>query len=163
VRRVGGEAALRVEGGVEPREHPVEGVGQLLELVVRPLQGDPLVQGALGQALGGRGDPLQRAQHPPRHDPAEPQRQQRHKAEHQQHRLQERAHRRGHEGGPQRVDLAAGDEIAAVGIRRGLGQAGRRRLAAAPLRAQDEVGDELQSTAATPPLVDGPSRWPSSR
>jgi hypothetical protein len=56
---VGGKAALGVEGGVQAGEHPIEGVGQLLELVVGPLQGDALVQGAFGQALGGGGDALQ--------------------------------------------------------------------------------------------------------
>ena len=42
---VGHETALGLEGGVQPAEHLVEGVGQLLELVLGPLEVDPLVQG----------------------------------------------------------------------------------------------------------------------
>ena len=50
VRGVGDEPALGVEGDVEPGQHVVEGVGQLLELVVGALEVDPLVgQGALGE------------------------------------------------------------------------------------------------------------------
>jgi hypothetical protein len=111
---VGGKAALGVEGGVQAREHLVEGVGQLLELVVGAVQGDALVQGALRQALGGGGDALQRAQHLPGHHPAQPQRPQRHQPQDPQHRLQERPHRLGLDYLLERDDLRAGDLVAAA-------------------------------------------------
>jgi hypothetical protein len=47
VRRVGHEAPLAGEGARQAFEHGVEGVGQLLELVARALQGDPLVERVL--------------------------------------------------------------------------------------------------------------------
>ena len=65
VAGVGDEPALAVEGGVQPGQHRVEGVGQLLELVRRPVQPDPLVQRLLRQPAGGRGDPADRLQRPP--------------------------------------------------------------------------------------------------
>jgi hypothetical protein len=69
---VGDEAALAVEGAVEALQHGVEGVGQVLELVVGPLQGDALLQVAVGDPAGGGGDVLQRPQRPPGQQPAEP-------------------------------------------------------------------------------------------
>ena len=71
VRGVGGEAPLRVEGGLQPREQAVEGVGELLELVVGSVQGQPLVQAAGGDPPGGGRDRAQRAQHPARQQPAD--------------------------------------------------------------------------------------------
>ena len=85
VRRVGHEAPLAGEGARQPLEHRVEGVGQLLELVARALQGDALVERVLRDAPRRRGDPLQRAQHAPGDQPA------------QQHR------ERGHRGQRERV------------------------------------------------------------
>ena len=41
VRGVGDEPPLAVEGALEPVEHVVEGLGQLVELVARTLQRDP--------------------------------------------------------------------------------------------------------------------------
>ena len=84
VRGVGDEVPLALEGVVEPLEHPVEGVGQLLELVRRPAERDPLAQVLPRHAPGRPGDPPQRAQgaagqQPPRHD-----RHQRHHPERQQ-------------------------------------------------------------------------------
>jgi hypothetical protein len=46
-----------VEGGVQAGEHLVEGVGQLLELVVGAVQGDALVEGAF--ELGQRGEDVE--------------------------------------------------------------------------------------------------------
>ena len=57
------EASSRVE-------QAVEGVGELLELVVRAGQGEPLVQAGGGDGVSGRGDGAQRAQHPPDRPPA---------------------------------------------------------------------------------------------
>jgi tetratricopeptide (TPR) repeat protein len=71
VRCVGGKPPLGVEGGLQPREQPVEGVGEFLELVVGPGQGQPFVQAACGDPPGGGGDRAQRAQYPPGDDPAD--------------------------------------------------------------------------------------------
>ena len=71
VRGVGGEAPLRFEGGLQPREQAVEGVGELLELVVGSVQGQPLVQAAGGDPPGGGRDRVQRAQHPAGQQPAD--------------------------------------------------------------------------------------------
>ena len=65
VTRVGHEPALGVEGGLEPAEHVVEGVGESLELVLRSGQVDPCIEALHGQALRGGGDLLQRTQHAP--------------------------------------------------------------------------------------------------
>jgi hypothetical protein len=78
---VGHEPALGLEGGVEAAEHLVEGVGQLLELVLRPLEVDPLVQGAALQPPGGGRDGAERTQDPPGDQPAEPHRHQRHEGQ----------------------------------------------------------------------------------
>jgi hypothetical protein len=72
VRGVGDEAALTVEGAVEPFQHGVEGVGEVFDLVVRPGERDAFVQAAIGDAARGRGDLLQRVQGPAGHEPSEP-------------------------------------------------------------------------------------------
>ena len=51
-RGVGDEAALAVERAGEPVEHPVDGVGELAQLVVRALHRDPLVQCAPASRAG---------------------------------------------------------------------------------------------------------------
>src|SRR5215469_10028103 len=71
VRGVGGEAPLGAEGGFQPREQVVEGVGEFLELVVGSVQSQPLVQAASGDPAGGGGDRAQRAQHPAGDEPAD--------------------------------------------------------------------------------------------
>ncbi len=71
VRGVGGESPLSLEGGLQPREQAVEGVSEFLELVVRSVQGQPLVQAAGGDPAGGGGDRAQRAQHPAGQQPAD--------------------------------------------------------------------------------------------
>ena len=53
VRGVGDELALGVEGRVEPREQPVEGVSELLELVVGPVEREPLMQVRRRYVTGG--------------------------------------------------------------------------------------------------------------
>jgi hypothetical protein len=60
-----------VERGLQPREQVVESVSELLELVVGPVQGQPLVQAAGGDPAGRGGDGAQRAQHPAGDDPAD--------------------------------------------------------------------------------------------
>jgi hypothetical protein len=74
---VGDEAALGiqgvllgVEGGIQPAQQPVDGVGQVLELVVGPGHGEALVQVGLGDLAGGGGDGPQGPQHPTGHQPA---------------------------------------------------------------------------------------------
>ena len=44
VRGVSDEASLRAEHCVQPREHSIEGIRQLAQLVARSLQADPLVE-----------------------------------------------------------------------------------------------------------------------
>jgi hypothetical protein len=75
---VGHEPALGLEGGVQAPQHLVEGVGQLLELVLRALEVQALVQGAALQPPGRGRDGGQGPQDPPGHQPAEPDRDQRH-------------------------------------------------------------------------------------
>jgi hypothetical protein len=69
---VGHEPALAGERGFQPGEHRVEGVGQFLELIVRPGQCQPAVQVVLGGGLRRRGDGGQRPQHAAADRPAEP-------------------------------------------------------------------------------------------
>ena len=52
---VGDEAALGVEGGFEPAEEPVDGVGQVFDLVAGARKGESLVEVVLGDLLGGGG------------------------------------------------------------------------------------------------------------
>ncbi len=121
VRGVGHERALRVEGRFEARQHGVEGVGELAQLVVGALHGDALVKRAGRRALRGHGDLLERTKHAPGDQPAQPdrhrrghgQRRERHARQAAQklgddlvlHRAHERAHRlvaarrRGHAAG----------------------------------------------------------------
>ena len=54
MRSVGDEPALGLERRLEPAEQAVERVGQLLELVVGPLERQALVQVALGDAARAR-------------------------------------------------------------------------------------------------------------
>jgi hypothetical protein len=62
---------LGVEGGIQPGEQPVDGVGQVFQLVVGPGDGEALVQVGLGDLAGGGGDGPQRSQHPAGHQPAQ--------------------------------------------------------------------------------------------
>ena len=71
VRGVRDEPALRGERQVESLQHVVEGVGQLLELVLGPGQREPLAQVLVGGAAGGLGDRPHRPQHPAGHVPAQ--------------------------------------------------------------------------------------------
>ena len=69
VGRVGGEPPLFGDLRLEPREHDVEAVGELAELVLAPLQLDPVRERAARRPSGGVGDPRERGQHPPGEDP----------------------------------------------------------------------------------------------
>lgn len=71
MRRVPDEPLLRGEGPLQPFQHVVEGVGQLLELVVRAVQFDAAGQVGSGHPAGDAGDPAQRREHPPGHGVAE--------------------------------------------------------------------------------------------
>jgi hypothetical protein len=78
VRGVGDELALRGERGLEPLEQLVEGVAELAQLVVGPVEREALVQVGRGE-LSRRGrDHLQRTQHTPGEQPAERHRGDRH-------------------------------------------------------------------------------------
>ena len=70
VRRVGHEAPLALEGGLEALEHRVEGVGQLAQLVARPVERDARVERAVGDRARGGGDAADRAQRAAGHHPA---------------------------------------------------------------------------------------------
>ena len=84
---VGGEPLLFGDVGFEPREHGVEGVGELAELVVAAFQADPVGERPVRGHAGGVGDPGQRGEHPAGEDPPSQE------AEHQQER--QRGGRRG--------------------------------------------------------------------
>lgn len=71
MRRVPDEPLLRGEGPLQPFQHVVEGVGQLLELVVRAVQLDAAGQVGSGHPARDAGDPAQRREHPPGHGVSE--------------------------------------------------------------------------------------------
>ena len=89
VGRVRDEPPLSVEGALEPIEHLVERLGKLVELVGRTAQRDPCREIAFRGGAGGCGDPVQRAQHPSRSDPAEDRCEREHDGEGDQRVLQE--------------------------------------------------------------------------
>ena len=70
VRGVGDELALRLERGVEPPEQVIEGVPEFLELVLRAVEGQALVQAGGGDPSGRAGDGPDRSQHPAGNEPA---------------------------------------------------------------------------------------------
>ena len=78
VARVGDEAALAVEGGGQAVEHPVDGVGQVAQLVARSVHRDPLVESLLGDALRQPGHLAQRRERAAGHQVAERDRHQQH-------------------------------------------------------------------------------------
>ena len=71
---VGHEALLAHEGPVEPFEHGVERVGQLLELVGWSRQADALVEVDVRETLRGGRDGVDGTQHAPGDHPADPDR-----------------------------------------------------------------------------------------
>lgn len=71
VRGVAHEPLLGREGPLQPVQHLVEGVRELLELVVRPVQLDPPGQVGPGHPAGGAGDPAQGREHTSGHGVAE--------------------------------------------------------------------------------------------
>jgi hypothetical protein len=71
MRGVRGETLLGAEGGFQPPEQPVKGVGEFLELVIRSAQCQPLVQAPGRDPAGGGGNRAQRVQHPPGQQPAD--------------------------------------------------------------------------------------------
>ena len=70
VRGVGDELALRLERSVEPPEQVIEGVPEFLELVLRAIEGQALVQAGGGDPSGRAGDGPDRSQHPAGDEPA---------------------------------------------------------------------------------------------
>jgi hypothetical protein len=68
---IGHEPLLAVEGGLEPAEEVVEGIGQLLQLVVGTGQGEALVEVLPREPPGGGGHLVQRLEHPPGEQPAQ--------------------------------------------------------------------------------------------
>ena len=68
---VGDEASLGVERRFEAGEQPVDGVAEILELVVGAGEREALVQVALGDLTGGGGHDPQRSQDSTRDEPAE--------------------------------------------------------------------------------------------
>ncbi len=86
----GHEVPLRSERRLQPGEQPVKGVGEFLELVVWPGQGEPLVQAGRGDPLRGPGDGAQRPEHPAGHQPAERERERGHHDQREAGLLQQR-------------------------------------------------------------------------
>jgi hypothetical protein len=84
MRRVGDEVTLARERGVKPAEHPVECVRQLLQLVCRPRERDPLSEVLPGHAAGRGGDLAQWPQRPSGKPPARADSDHRHHAEREQ-------------------------------------------------------------------------------
>ena len=117
MRGVGHERALGVEGRLEARQHGVEGVGQLAQLVIGALHGDALVERAGRRALSGHRDLLQRTQHAAGDQPAEP------------HRYR-RGHGQGRERHPGQAVQELGDDLVLHRAREGT-----HRLVAARRRA----------------------------
>ena len=81
---VGGEPLLLGDVGLQPREHGVEGVGELAELVLTALHPDPVGEGPVRRQAGGMGDARQGREHAAGEEPTA------HQAEHQQQRQHER-------------------------------------------------------------------------
>ena len=77
---VGREPLLFGDVRFEPREHGVEGVGELAELVVAALQLDPVGERPVRGHAGGVGDAGQRGEHAAGEEPPS------HETEHQQER-----------------------------------------------------------------------------
>jgi len=71
MRGVRGEPLLLGHVRLQLLEHRVEDVGEVAELVTRPLQRDPVRQGALRREPGGIADALQRRQHPSGEQPSD--------------------------------------------------------------------------------------------
>ena len=67
---VGDEVTLRVERRVEPPEQVVEGVAEFLQLVLRAVEGQALVQVGRGDPSGRAGDGPDGSQHPAGNEPA---------------------------------------------------------------------------------------------
>ena len=68
---LGGEALLGAEGSLQPVEHGVEGIGQLLQLIVWTVEADSLIKCCRGRRLGMGRDPLDRVQHLAGQQPAQ--------------------------------------------------------------------------------------------
>ena len=77
---VGGESLLLGDLCFEPREHGVEGVGELAELVSAARKPDPVGERSGRCNTGGVGDPRQRGEHPAGEQPSSEQ------TEHEQNR-----------------------------------------------------------------------------
>jgi hypothetical protein len=71
VRCVGDEASLCLEGRLEPAEQLVDRVAEVLELVGRTFEGEPLVQVLVRDAASGGGHRAQRPQHAAGDQPAQ--------------------------------------------------------------------------------------------
>ena len=80
---VGGEPLLLGDVGLQPREHGVERVGELAELVLAALHPDPVGERPVRRQAGGLGDAGQRREHAAGEEPPA------HQAEHQQQRQHE--------------------------------------------------------------------------
>jgi hypothetical protein len=78
VRGVRDELALGLDELLQSCEQIVEGVAQLLELVIRIAECEALVQAGGRDVAGGGGNRPQRAKHPPCDEPAERHRDHRH-------------------------------------------------------------------------------------
>ena len=84
MRGVGDEVSLTPERLIEAFEHPVERVGQLLELIGGPVQGDPLPQVLPRDPPRGSGDLAERTQRPAGQHPSGHDGHERHHSEREQ-------------------------------------------------------------------------------
>ncbi len=71
VRGVGDEVTLRFERSVEPPEQVIEGIPEFLELVLRAVEGQALMQTGGGDPSGRAGDGPDGSQHPAGNEPAD--------------------------------------------------------------------------------------------
>ena len=126
VRGVGGEPLLLGDLGFEPRQHGVEAVGQLAELVVAARQLDPMRERPGRGAACGLGDPPQRSEHAAGENPPAQQAEQ----QQEEHRPGGRRHERA-------------DEVVAIRLVRTGPRSGSRRHV-----AQEEHPDDGEKQGA---------------
>ena len=131
---------LGAEGLVETADHAVEGVGELLQLVVGPVERDPLVEVLLRQRLRPGGQAADGPERPAGGDPPAPDREPDHHDQRDTRADQELAQRVGGDAA-----LDAGDDVThGLGVAAGLG------------RRHREVQHEVDALAGVPVLLDDP-------
>ncbi len=160
VRGVGDEPALGGERALQPGQQLVDGVGEILDLVQRAGDGEPLVQVVRRDPAGRGGHGAQRAQHPVGDEPAERDRHHHHDGQRgrrsDQQRVPQILVRLAGLGGE--LTLQVVDPGLGLGLGQGLRERRRRRAAALALVGgaadggrrshRDQAGDGQQADAA---------------